>query len=341
MYTNHSLKYHYWPEKGWINDPNGLSFYKGYYHIFYQHIPGREYPGHDKEIWGHARTKDFLHFEELPVAMDGDRDYDINGVWSGTAIEKDGKLYAFYASIDGNGRQTVSVAWSDDGINFTKYSGNPVISEHPCNTGGNFRDPAVMACGSEYYLAVASADADRKTGVLFLYRSSDLLHWEYKGILHEYEDSRWCECPSFLPYGDGFILATSVGKFDGSHYFEVMYGTFDGTKFTPEVTSHFQKGPDEYAGQIFRAPDGRAILISWIPGWNYQPKEKCIGCMSLPLEITVERGIMRAYPVEEVRQLLDENGTLTDAYVTERFVNRGEEVYINISEDAAKECRTN
>ena len=192
MFTNHSLKYHYYPQKGWINDPNGLSYFKGYYHIFYQHIPGREHPKLGGAIWGHARTKDFLKFEELPIALDADKEYDKNGVWSGTAIEKDGKLYAFYASIDGNHRQTVSVAWSEDGINFKKYDKNPVITEYPSNNAGNFRDPAVMALGDDYYMVVASCDDDRKTADLYLYKSKDLLKWNYKGILHEYEDSRWC-----------------------------------------------------------------------------------------------------------------------------------------------------
>ena len=94
--------------------------------------------------WGHARTKDFLNWEELPVALYPDKDYDSNGCWSGTAIVKNDTLYLFYASVQGKEKeQTVSVAYSTDGINFEKYSQNPVISHYPADGGPDFRDPAV------------------------------------------------------------------------------------------------------------------------------------------------------------------------------------------------------
>ena len=83
------LKYHYKPQKGWINDPNGLVYFDGYYHVFYQHAPDYEVPGKQPICWGHARTKDFLNWEELPVALYPDCDYDNGGCWSGTAIVKE------------------------------------------------------------------------------------------------------------------------------------------------------------------------------------------------------------------------------------------------------------
>lgn len=109
--TNSELKYHYHPRKGWLNDPNGLSFFNGEYHIFYQHGPDWEYPNQPM-TWVHCKTSDFLNFEELPVALYPDKPYDVGGVWSGTAIEKDGILYLFYASLDKNKRQTISVAYT-------------------------------------------------------------------------------------------------------------------------------------------------------------------------------------------------------------------------------------
>ena len=125
------LKAHYKPQKGWINDPNGLVYFKGDYHIFYQHAPNFEVPWKEPMHWGHARTKDFLQWEELPIALYPDREYDKGGCWSGTAIVKDDTLYLFYASIDEKTQaQTVSAAYSSDGIHFEKYPGNPVI-KHP------------------------------------------------------------------------------------------------------------------------------------------------------------------------------------------------------------------
>ena len=87
------LKAHYKPKKGWINDPNGLVYFKGDYHIFYQHAPDFEVPWKEPMHWGHARTKDFLQWEELPIALYPDREYDKGGCWSGTAIVKDDTLY--------------------------------------------------------------------------------------------------------------------------------------------------------------------------------------------------------------------------------------------------------
>ena len=330
--SNGVLKYHYHPEKGWINDPNGLSFFNGYYHLFYQHCPNSEYPGVEPMVWGHARTKNFSEYEELPIAIQNDESYDINGVWSGTATEKDGILYAFYASVNSENRQQISLATSKDGITFEKYEKNPIISEYPLNCGDDFRDPAILCVDGTNYLVIASADRDKNTGTLLLYRSGNMFDWEYVGIMMEYDDCRYCECPSFIKYKDGFILSVSVCPNNGDHYFEVMYGSFNGETFAPKITSHFQKGPDEYAGQIFLAPDGRAILISWVPGWQYQPHEKCIGCLSIPLEITVCDNEIKAYPVAELRHLINDE-CVTDEYICERYENKGASVYIKLEVD--------
>lgn len=329
--SNSTLKYHYHPHKGWLNDPNGLSFFKGKYHVFYQHNTDTEYPVSDNMVWGHAVTGDFLHFEELPPAITKGSTYDANGIWSGTAVEKDGRLYCYYAGISAEHKQTVCLAYTDDGINFVKYPGNPVIPDFPPDGSSDFRDPAVLIDGDTVYLAVASADKEKKTGNVLLYRARNMTDFEYCGVLIEYENCIYCECPSFVHDGEKYLLSVSVCPVDRPHYFEVLKGSFDGSKFTPETVSHFQKGPDEYAGQIFHAPDGRNILISWVTGWNYQPKEKCIGALSVPLEVTEKDGRIRAYPVKELSHLISDEGVISDGYVTERYVNGGEEVYINVN----------
>lgn len=327
--TNQNLKYHFHPASGWINDPNGLVYFKGYYHAFFQHTPHYEQPWKEPMVWGHARTKDFQNWEERPVALWADQPYDIGGVWSGTATVRDGMLYVFYASVDADGKQTVSMAFSADGEHFEKYEKNPLIAEYPADGSHDFRDPAIFSENGVNYLIIASADISKKTGNLLLYKSDTLFDWEYAGVLYEYEDSRFCECPSFVKSGDRYLISTSVVKNSGEHYFEVLYGDFNGKEFFPELISHFQKGPDEYAGQIFTAPDGRNIMISWISGWNYSEREQCIGCLSLPLEITVKENEILAYPVLEVRHLL-KNDCLTDDYVEERFVDGGREVHITL-----------
>jgi len=354
------LRYHYRPQKGWVNDPNGLVYFKGYYHVFYQHAPNFEIPWRQPMHWGHARTKNFLDWEELPVALCPDHEYDNNGCFSGTAIVKDDVLYLFYASIHGEEMiQTVSVACSTDGIHFEKYEKNPVIDGYPSDGGPDFRDPAVCCIDGEYYCVMASGNPEAKAGRLLLYKSKDLFCWEYVGIMAQWENCRYTECPSFMVAEDGRCLLTaSVCPLDAPHYFSAMYGTFADGKFTVETTAEVDKGPDQYAGQVFRDHLGRNILITWIPGWRYGGyAEKDIGCMSVPRELKLIDGTVYGYPVEEVRHLLkDEDpavrrtetgfviertgrdpvvyeGEITDlkilrdGYIVEVFVNGGKEVY--------------
>lgn len=355
------LKYHFRPKRGWVNDPNGLIYFKGYYHLFYQHAPDYEIPWHQPMHWGHARTKDFINWEELPVALYPDTDYDSNGCWSGTAIEKDGVLYLFYASIrtpKGSSEkiQTVSVAYSKDGVEFEKYSGNPVIDHYPADGGPDFRDPAVCLIDGNYYCVMASGNPESRTGRLLLYRSTDLFNWEYVGIMSEWAGCKYAECPSLVSMKEGYLLTASVCPFDKRHYFTVMYGRFEGGIFHIEDQAEIDRGPDQYAGQVFRDHLGRSILISWIPGWKYKGyAEKDVGCFSVPREITVTDGRICAYPIAELRHLLTdedpalrrtENGfvieregrapviyegkindlkILRDGYIIEVFLNGGED----------------
>lgn len=317
------LKHHYRPKKGWVNDPNGLVYYKGYYHLFYQHAPDCELPFKDQPMhWGHARTRDFATWEELPIALYPDAEYDIGGpsltkpgtltggCWSGTAIVKDDILYLFYASVAVSEEtkellQTVSIATSDDGINFKKYEGNPVIEKYPEDGGPDFRDPAVCFIDGKYYCVMATGHPESGEGRLLLYRSEDLLHWTYDGIMSSWENCKFTECPSFVCAGDKYLLTASVCPRDRNHYFTVMYGSFKDGKFTIEDFAEVDKGPDQYAGQVFTDHKGRNILISWLPGWGYKGYvERDIGCFSIPREIKMENGVITAYPVEELRHLL-------------------------------------
>ena len=351
--------YHYKPKKGWINDPNGLVYFQGYYHIFYQHLPDFEVPGKQPVHWGHARTKDFLSWEELPIALYPDKEYDGGGCWSGTAAVKDGILYLFYASVRKPEIQTVSVAYSEDGINFKKYEKNPVIDHYPPGGGPDFRDPAVCFAGDKYYCVMATGNPDDRAARLLIYKSENLFDWEYSGVMCEWSECRYAECPSFMPAEDNlFLLTASVCPLNENHYFSVMYGKFSEGRFTSDFISQIDRGPDQYAGQVFRDHLGRNILITWIPGWQYAGyAHRDVGCMSVPRELTIKNGQISAYPVEEVRHLLKDEDPclkrtddgfiierenrepviyrgeiselkiLRDSYIAEVFINGGQEVY--------------
>ena len=354
-----TLKHHYRPAGGWVNDPNGLVYFKGYYHIFYQHAPDYEVPWKQPMYWGHARTKDFLTWEELPVALCPDRDYDSDGCWSGTAIVKDDVLYVLYASVRGQEKiQTVSVAYSEDGIRFEKYGGNPVIDRYPAEGGPDFRDPAVCFMDGAYYCVMATGNPSDRAARLLLYKSEDLFSWEYIGVMGEWADCKYTECPSIIPNEELCLLAASVCPLAGKHYFSLMYGDFDHGKFTAKYSAEVDKGPDQYAGQAFKDHLGRNILISWVPGWSYVGlAERDVGCMSVPRELKLRNGKITAYPIAELQHLLKDedpsvkrteegfviertdrapvvySGKITDlkilrdGYLVEVFVNDGEEVY--------------
>ncbi|MBP5155463.1 MAG: glycoside hydrolase family 32 protein [Clostridia bacterium] len=350
-------KFHYRPAKGWINDPNGLVYFKGWYHVFYQHAPDFETPWKQPMHWGHARTKNFTDWEELPVALTPGAPYDGGGCWSGTAIVKDGRLYLFYAAI--TAVSSVAVAVSDDGIHFEKYKGNPVIAGYPADGGPDFRDPAVCSINGDFYCVVASGNPESRTGRLLLYKSRGLFDWTYSGVMCEWANCKYAECPSFMTAEDGmYLLASSVCPFDSRRFFTVKYGRFSEGRFTALYSGEPDKGPDQYAGQVFRDGAGRNLLITWIPGWEYSGyAQKDVGCMSVPRELKCTDGKITAFPVKEVRHLLKTedpalrrtpNGftverqgrepcvyegeiydlqLIRDGYIMEVFVNGGESVY--------------
>lgn len=362
---NQPLQYHYRPAKGWINDPNGLIEYQGWYHVFFQYNPNFEVPGKEPVCWGHARTRDFVQWEELPPALVPGRPEDAQGCWSGTAVEKDGRLYLFYASIRQEpgweaGRQTISVAWSDDGIHFEKYEQNPVIAHYPSEGSADFRDPAVLRDGDTFYLVIGSGNPQAQAARLLVYQSEDLLHWRYNGVMAEWPGCKDCECPSFMHYEQEYLLTTSVeGPLGTNHrFFNVLYGSFDGQKFIQKLCSNVHHGPDQYAGQAFVDSKGRHILLTWVTGWSFIGfAERSLGCMSLPVELTLTDGKLKGYPIEEVRHLLKDGDpllqvsadgfvlprtrlpdvvhkgpvhelkVLRDGYVMEIFVNGGEAIY--------------
>ena len=193
---------------------------------------------------------------------------------------------------------------------------------------------------------------------MLLYSSDDLLNWSYDGIMCEWENQMFADCPSFMKAGDMYLLTASVVDCNYNHFFSVMYGTFENGKFNIEYTATPDKGPDQYAGQVFLDDKGRNLLITWAPGWayaGYAPKD--VGCMSVPREIKLENGRITAFPAKEVQHLLTdcdealirtEEGfvinrqnrepvvykgkirelkMIRDGYILEVFINGGEEIY--------------
>ncbi len=305
------LKYHFEPQSGWMNDPNGLIFFKGQYHAFFQHSPGTPYPFPGGMHWGHAVSDDLINWTELPIALYPDMPYENSGgCYSGSAVEKDGRLYLFYTSVSKTLGQTQSVAFSDDGIHFEKYVGNPVIDHFPDDGSADFRDPKVSLINGTYYMVCGSVKDG--VGKAMLFKSDDLFVWDYVGPLYEsdsYHDA--VECPDFFPYGDKFILMFSkMGCRTRTTQF--VYGDFDGRRLTPLSLATPEVGPHFYAPQTFLDAKGRRIIIGWLYSWNKKLDKGAdyAGALSIPRELKVENGVISTFPVAEATHLLTDSDPL-------------------------------
>ena len=272
-----------------MNDPNGLVFFNGKYHAFFQHYPHAPHWG--QMHWGHAVSDDLIHWEEKDIALFPDQDYENDGgCFSGSAIVKDDVLYLFYTSVSHELGQTQSVAISKDGIVFEKYEGNPIIKS-PLKDSKNFRDPKVFMYDGRYKMVVGAGEDN--IGKILLYGSDDLLNWDYEGeLVSDYMFGPCVECPDMFKIGDKYVLMFSSIK-ALPHRVNFSVGEFDGTKFTPdEGKANFpvETGPDFYAPQTFEAPDGRRIIIGWMYNWARQvPVGKTqVGAFTIPREMCLD-----------------------------------------------------
>lgn len=313
--------YHLAPPQGWMNDPNGFCFFQGEYHLFYQYNP---YSSLEAGIanWGHAKSKDLFRWENLPIAMEPDESYDKNGVFSGSALIENRIMYLFYTgnlitggTYDEGHEQRQALATSSDGVNFTKYEGNPVIVG--ADRQPNFRDPKVWKQGSKYYMVLGNSFENNTLGRVLLYESDDRINWSEVSILAESNGTlgyMW-ECPDFFELNGYFVLLFSpqgmepqgdkyrnlyqtgyiVGKFD--------YDTNEFTQITEFV--ELDHGHDFYATQTIEDPKGRRLLVAWNDMWGqvYPEREDgWTGQMTLPRELYLTKDLkLKQRPVKEVR----------------------------------------
>lgn len=291
--------------KGWINDPNGLCFFQGKYHAFFQHNPHA--PRWDVMHWGHAVSDDLLHWEERPIALYPDQPYESGmGCFSGSALEKDGRLYLFYTAVDKSHAQTQCLAWTDDGEHFVKYEGNPIIAQSPLDPAcRDFRDPKVFPWKDGTYRMVVGAGKDG-FGAVYLYKSSDLFHWDYVGPIFETREmGPVLECPDLFPLEDKWALCFS--RMDKPQHVQFVLGSFDGEHFTAESLQKPQLGPNFYAPQSFVDGRGRRIILGWMAPWDRPLAEDEIrcGCLSAPLEPSLnDADRLCLFPVEEAQEHL-------------------------------------
>lgn len=308
---------HFAPPTGWLNDPNGLVYYKGQYHLFYQWNPYQ--PVWGPMHWGHAVSDDLLHWSHLPVALVPDEPYEAGsqgGCFSGSAIEHDGKLYLIYTASsqqDGQPIQVQCVAYSDDGVHFEKYPGNPVLTAPAPYDSHAFRDPKIWRHNGQFYMVCGAQHGDR--GAALLFSSPDLFYWHFINCMACSDDvmgSMW-ECPDFFHLGEwDYLLFSPVDS--SVHQNMYLSGRLDYHTgvFIWNTSGVLDWGMDFYAPQSFCDAGGRRIVIAWANRWEWMPwwknwgptaQQGWCGVMNIPRQlIACADGRLAAPPVRELMQ---------------------------------------
>ncbi|KQY94370.1 glycoside hydrolase [Paenibacillus sp. Root52] len=311
--NDYRSNYHFSPRENWMNDPNGMVFFKGEYHLFYQYHPfGTTWgPMH----WGHAVTKDLITWEELPVAIAPDEH---GTIFSGSAVVdwnntsgffdgEPGLVAIFTHHLEVPNEQPVqrqSLAYSQDkGRTWNKYEGNPVLGHESIV---DFRDPKVFwhEYSKHWIMIIACGQT------VCLYRSPNLKEWTLCSEFGEgigSHDGVW-ECPDLFPLAvdndtqtEKWVMIVSIGAdpaFKEGSRTQYFIGDFDGSTFVADENSRFVRwldhGRDNYAGVSWSdipQEDGRRLFMGWMSNWmyaNHTPTESYRGAMTIARELSLE-----------------------------------------------------
>ncbi len=316
--------FHFLPPAGWMNDPNGTIYYKGYYHIFYQHNPHKDTWGNLH--WGHARSKDLINWEYLPIALVPEINNGELSCYSGSCIiNNDKEPMIFYTRVGIKPEHHPRDQWiakSDNSmIEWTKYPQKMNFyhkDESYTKFIKNWRDPFVFKESGKTFLIIAVQFKEEFGGeyAILIYEAinAGLTEWSYRSTLLKkpsYELS-FLECPNFFKMGDKWILLVSPYK-----PVEYYIGFFDSDKciFDPISRGHVDFGIDYYATQILKDPNDRTILFSWVRG--FQKGRGWNGCLALPREVQIKDNKLVTTPIKEVEKLRGELSSFEDIHLEE------------------------
>ncbi|WP_283153799.1 glycoside hydrolase family 32 protein [Guptibacillus hwajinpoensis] len=355
---NHRPQFHFTPESNWMNDPNGMVYFNGEYHLFYQYHPYSSVWG--PMHWGHAVSKDLIHWEHLPIALKPDQN---GAIFSGSAVVDWDDTTGFFNGQSGlvaifthadtypgsdRPRQRQSLAYSsDNGRSWTLYKGNPVLSEPRIL---DFRDPKVFwhKETNRWVMVIASGQS------ISIYTSLNLIDWEFASTFGEKEGSHqgvW-ECPDLFklpvdndPSKHKWVLLVSLGDHpdvDSGSKTQYFIGEFDGKTFRndhhPDHVCWLDHGRDNYAGVTWSDlpdHDGRRILIGWMSNWRYAnetPTEGWRSAMTIPRELVLKSTLagvqLTQLPVTELKNIKEPL-----VLVKEQKITSGENVLSGIHEN--------
>ena len=309
---------HFTAASGWINDPHGITFHGGVYHLFHQYVP-------DSSVWapschwGHAVGGDLLTWEHRSVAIaPGDGD---DGIWTGSLVrDVDGSARILYTSVvqPGIGIGRIRVATPEDG-SWTAWIKGDVLIEAPADLDLiAYRDPFVMRDGDGWRMFVGAADS---TGLAMAltYTSADLENWDYAGVAlsrstHETEPvwtgALW-ECPQFFEIEGRWIMVSSIWDDDVLHHAGYGIGQLTDGRFEADSWGQLSFGDSYYAPSFFRDRAGRPCLIFWMRGVS-DPDQGWASCLSLPYVLSVQGDRLVAEPHPDVNGHRGPGGATTD-----------------------------
>ncbi|KAE9597708.1 putative beta-fructofuranosidase [Lupinus albus] len=327
--------YHFQPEKNWMNDPNGPLYYKGWYHFFYQYNPNAAVWG--DIVWGHAVSRDMIHWQHLPLAMVNDQWYDINGVWTGSAtVLPNGQVIMLYTGSTNDSVQVQNLAYPADPsdpllLDWIKYPGNPVLFPPPGIGYKDFRDPTTAWLTSEGKWRITIGSKLNKTGIAFVYDTDDFKTYELKeGFLRAVAGTGMWECVDFYPVSkmteNG--LDTSFNGAEVKHVVKVSLdddrhdyysiGNYDEKKanFIPDdvkndvgIGLRYDYGIFYASKTFYDQSKGRRVLWGWIGESDSEYADITKGwasVQSIPRTVKLDkktRSNLLQWPIAEVESL--------------------------------------
>lgn len=310
--------------KGWINDPNGFIYYKGQYHLFYQHFPYA--PKWGRMHWGHAISSDLVNWEHKDIALFPSKTSDRSGCFSGSAVEYNEKLHIFYTGvnyvtedpeninccIDDDFISSQLKITSENGFDFDNLNGKktviPPIRDSKIGSARHTRDPKVWRGKNAWYMVVGST-AENKGRLLF-YRSTDLENWEYVNFCEKDNFGWMWECPDYFEVDGESVIVFSPMQFlnDGKAYDSAaVCSLVDFDEESCKMTIHddyrfFDYGIDLYAPQSTTDENGRRVIIAWAR----MPEAvdgKWIGMFCIPRIVEVKNGHIYFRPHTNISSL--------------------------------------
>ncbi|MDO8143797.1 glycoside hydrolase family 32 protein [Isoptericola sp. 178] len=300
---------HFTAESGWINDPHGLTWHDGAYHLFHQFVPGSMEWAPNCH-WGHAVGRDLLTWERRPVAIaPGDGD---DGIWTGSLVAEDGTARILYTSVVrpdiGIGRVRVAVPTDDTWDGWTK---GDVLVEAPDDLDLiAYRDPFVLREDDGWRMFVGAADR-AGTAMALTYTSADLTDWAYDGVAASRStDERspvWMgalwECPQFFEVDGRWVMVSSIWDDDVLHYAGYAIGSYADGRFEADTWGRLSFGDSYYAPSFFRDRDGRPCLMFWMRG-VHDDDAGWSSCLSVPhvLSVVGERLVATPHPDLDARR---------------------------------------